>query len=218
MKDEGTDSIADVEGIDVFDVQSFSDFEDVYWWLKKNPKKYKTVVIDTCTQLQNMVVQEIGGEKSSKKGKQAGDWGSMTKRDWGEVSALLKEWLVNYRDLTKLGITVIFIAQDRTFNLSDEENENTELLAPEIGPALSPSVARTLNAAVSVVANTYIRERTIEKEVKGKKVKKKVIEYCLGVGPSSLYTRKVRKPKRNELPDVIVNPEFDDLVALTRGE
>lgn len=216
VKDEGTDSISDVKNLDVFEVEEFGDLEDAYWWLKKNPKRYKTVIVDTVTQMQNMLVQEIGS--NNKKGKKAGDWGSMTQRDWGDVAALLKEWLGNYRDLTSLGINVIFIAQDRTFNLGDEESANTTLLSPEIGPALSPSVVKFLNASVSVLVNTYIREREIVKEVKGKKVKSSKIEYCLGVGPSPLYTRKVRKPLSVEVPDVIVDPVWDDIIDLTKGK
>jgi hypothetical protein len=220
IKDEGTDSIADVKGVDVYDVGEFADFEEAYWWLEKNPDVYKTVVIDTCTQLQTMAVQEVMSGKK-RKGKFAhkalGDFGTMTRQDWGDVSALLKEWLTNYRDLTELGMNVIFIAQHRTFNMGEDETANDEL-TPEVGPALSPSVAKHLNASVNVIGNTFIRERKVVKELKGgKKEKKYVIEYCLGVGPSALYIRKVRKPKSVKLPDVIVDPEWDDIVELKKG-
>lgn len=216
VNDRGTESIADVKGIRVREILTIQDLDDTYWWLTKNPDKYKTVVIDTCTQLQTMVSAEVAA-KNKRKG-DPGDWGTLTKRDWGDISALMKEMLVNFRDLQDRGINVIFIAQDRTFNLTDEEEENPSLLAPEVGPALSPSVAKTLNAAVSVIGNTYIRERVIEKMDGKKKIKKKKIEYCLGIGPSSLYRRKVRKPKSVSLPDVIVDPEFQDIVDTIRGE
>jgi len=215
VKDKGTDSIADVKGIKVMQIESFSDFEDTYWYLKNNPKAFKSVVIDTATQLQTMVVREV----SSSAKKRAGDWGSMTKQQWGDVAALMKEWLSNYRDLTNLGMDVLFIAQDRTFNLSDEEEANDQMLAPEVGPALSPSVVKTLNADVSVIGNMFIRERKIEKEDKktGRKVKERRMEYCLGIGPSSIYVRKVRKPRAQVLPDVLVDPEFQDIVDIIRG-
>jgi hypothetical protein len=214
VKDEGTASIADVKGIDVFEVEEFADFEEAYWWLRKNPKAYKTVIIDTCTQLQGMVVSELKGDKKAAgkfKDKKMGDFGTMSRGDWGDIAGMLREWLGNYRDLTSLGINVVFIAQHRTFNLTDEEEENAQMLAPEIGPALMPSVARTLNASVGIVVNTYIREH------KGKD-KKKTIQYCLGIGPSPLYTRKVRKPKSVRLPDVIVDPTFQDVLDITKGD
>jgi hypothetical protein len=68
------------------------------------------------------------------------------------------------------------------------------------------------------VCNTFIRERKVEKEVNGKKTKKYVIEYCVGVGPSSLYTRKIRKPKSIKAPDAIVDCEFDDLIDIIEGQ
>lgn len=216
IKDEGTASIADVKGIDVFEVETFADFEDAYWWLKKNNDgKYKSIVIDTCTQLQMLVIEEIL-EKKGKNKSRAGEWGTMTKQDWGSVASLMKEWLINFRDLTNDGLQVIFIAQDRVFNV-DEDSEDT-MLTPEVGPALSPSVARTLNAAVSAIGNTYIRERTITKEVNRKKTKKQIVEYCLGLAPSPIYTRKLRKPLSTQVPEAIVDPEFGDVVDIINGD
>lgn len=200
------------------EIETFSDIEKPYWWLKKNPKRYKSVVLDTCTQLQTLAVHELMAgrrqDKQAKEGKRKkrlGDWGSMTKRDWGDVAALMKEWLGNYRDLTQIGLQVIFIAQDRTFNLGDEEDIVDELLAPEIGPALSPSVAKFLNASASAIGNTYIRERHKKGE------KRPTVEYCLGLAPSSLYIRKVRKPK-GTMPEDLVDPHWDDVVDIIKGE
>lgn len=212
VRDDGTDSISDLKGIRVRDIGHTEDFEDTFWWLKDNPKKYKTVIVDTCSNLQTMRVQETG---SNKKGKKAGEWGSMSRGDWGDVAAWMKEWLTNYRDLTADGMNVIFIAQDRTFNLSDEEERNEHMLAPEVGPALSPSVARHLNASVNVIGNTFIRERVVKDKVTKKR--KVYVEYCFGVGPSGLYTRKVRKPKSVKLPDVIVDPTWEDITDLIEG-
>lgn len=217
VRDEGTDSISDVDGIDVFEVEAFEDFEEAYWWLKKNPKKYKSIVIDTVSQLQTMVVQEVAAKKKKEVSREGPQWGDLTKRDWGTIASIMKEWLGNYRDLTKLGPQVIFIAQDRTFNFDEEEVED-ETLTPEVGPALSPSIARSLNASVSVIGNTFIREREIIKEVNGKKKKRNVVEYCLGLGPSSVYIRKVRKPRDIEAPEAIVNPEWEDVLDIIKGE
>ncbi|TXH19120.1 MAG: hypothetical protein E6R03_01020 [Hyphomicrobiaceae bacterium] len=216
IKDEGTDSVSDIKELDVHMVDSLEDFEETYWFLSKNSKRYKTVIIDTCTQLQGMVVAEVM-RKNKRKG-EPGSWGSMRKQDWGDVSAILKEVLLNYRDLTAKGMNIIFIAQDRTFNLSEEEEANTEMLAPEVGPALSPSVARALNASASIVCNTFIREREEVKTSKdGKKSKKSVIEYCVGIGPSPLYTRKLRKPKSVAVPDAIADCEFADIIEIMKG-
>lgn len=217
IRDQGTDSIADIEGIQVRDITSHEEMNDAHLWLLKNPSRYKTVVIDTVSQWQQLVVNEIG---SRHKGKTPGDWGSMTKRDWGDVSARLKEGIINYRDLTEEGMQVVFIAQDRVFNLSDDEEESIadDQIAPEVGPALSPATAKYLNAAVSVIGNTFIRVRTIEKEVRGKKRKEKKTEYGLRLGPNPVYVTKIRKPKSTEAPPAIYDPNYEDIIEIIKGE
>jgi hypothetical protein len=216
VMDRGTDSIADIDDIFVREIRSFEDFEDTYWYLNTSSDiPYSTIVIDTVSQVQSLLV----AERMKKKGQtnRIATWGSLTRREWGDIAAQMKEALQNYCDLTEAGdagLEVVFIAQDRVFNASDEEEQNTEMLAPEIGPSLSPSIARSLNAGVDVIANTYIRERRVKEE----KRTKRVIEYCLGVGPSPLYTRKIRKPRSLILPDVVVDPTYEDIIGIIKGE
>jgi hypothetical protein len=218
VKDHGTDSIYDVKGIDVLEVAEFADVEEAALYLSKNPQKYKTVVIDTCTQLQSLVVEEVAdSNKRKRSGKSAGDWGTLTKQDWGEVSGVLKRVLQEFRDLTYKGMNVVFIAQDRTFNAGDDESEGELLLDPEVGPALSPSVAKSLNAMANVVANTYIRERKVKINKEGKKSVEKRIEYCLGVGPNPVYMRKIRKPKSVSVNESIIDPAFNDVQDIIKG-
>lgn len=214
IKDEGTDSIADVPDIDVVDVFEWETLEKVYDHIKANPKKYKTVVLDTMTQLQQLAVEKV--MKDQKKSvENAGAWGSMTKQDWGKVAQEMKKWIVLFRDLP---CETVFLAQERIFNMEDEGSDTEIQLDPEIGPRLSPSVVSTLNAAVSFIGNTYIRNYKYVKKIDGKKIKKERIEYCLGLGPSPWYIRKVRKVKNVELPLLIVDPDYDSLMDAIKGE
>lgn len=216
IKDEGTDSIADVKGIDVKEIEEPDDLDEVLLWLIRHPGKYKTIVLDTMSQLQEMVVEEVAAELKKKvpKGKRAGDFGTLTKQDWGKVSSRLKSWIIDLRDLP---METVFIAQDRTFNFGDDESSD-EVLAPEVGPRLMPSVASVLNAAVSTIGNTFIRVRIVKKEVNGKKTSVEKKEYCLRLGPSPLYVTKVRKPKSISAPDFIVDPTYDDIQDVITGE
>lgn len=217
VMDKGSRSIRDVKGIKRRRVASWEDFDETYWWLKENPGVYKTVIVDTLTQLQRIVVEELTDGRKLKKGQNPGDWGTLSQKDWGTIAATMKEGIINFRDLVELGMDVIFIAQDRAFNIGEDEDDE-ESLAPEIGPALSPSVVKTLNASVDVIGNTFIRERIIPAN-KVKKTKEQVlIEYCLRLGPNSLYVTKVRKPKSIEAPAVIVDPDYDKIMAIIEGE
>lgn len=227
MKDRGTDSVVDVDDLEVMEIEDWDDIERVYWYLKKHPKKFRTVVIDTMSQLQQIAVRALLEEKN-KDPDEAGNWGSMTKGDWGEVASRLRPLITNFRDLP---MDVVFIAQHRTFNVADDEDsgdERASVLAPEVGPQMMPSVAKHLNASVSVIGNTFIRNRIEEKKrmVKNKNSKLKpkevideveIIEYCLRIGPNPIYVTKVRKSKEIEMPDVIVDPDYNKIIKVLKG-
>lgn len=197
------------------DVGTWEDYEQAYWYLKSHPSEYATVVIDTATQLQHIVIQKILTEKN-KDTERAGDWGTMTKREWAEVAAVMKTWITNFRDLE---MNVVFIAQDRVFSVDEEDQDDDERITPEVGVALSPSVAKHLNASVSVIGNTFIREHVRLKKVKGKKKPEEVvdIQFCLRIGPNPVYTTKIRKPKEILLPDTLVDPTYEDIMEIIKG-
>lgn len=221
LNDRGDDSVSDVDDLDVMDVSDPDDLDDAYWFLKKNPSKYRTVVIDTVTQLQQMFVERIAERKNSKKKggttKAAGDWGTMTKQDWGEVAAEMKTEITRFRDLP---MEVVFLAQDRVFG--GEDDDEGGFLEAEVGPRLSPSVNKHLCAAVHVIGNTFLRLKKIKKKTekngKEKIVTTEKIVYCLRVGPNPVYTTKVRKPKDIDVPEYIENPSYDDILEIVNGE
>ena len=213
VKDRGTDSISEIDGIHVADIESSDMLEEFYFEVKDNPKKYKTVVLDTVTQLAGIFVEEIVAKKR-KQTRSAGDWGSMTMREWGDVAAEMKKWIDLFKELP---VQTVFLAQHRVFNVGEEDNADNQL-APEVGPRLSPSVASAINAAVDVIGSTFIRKRLIVKEVKGKKIKREKTEYCMRVGPNPVYTTKIRKPKDVEVPEVIVDPSYEEIMAIIKGE
>lgn len=219
VRDRGTDSVSDItpkQGVGM-KIEEWDDFEMVYYYLKKNPEEYGTVVIDTMSQLQQLCVKKVL-EDQKKSTKDAGAWGSMRRQDWGEVASIMKEWIINYRDLTDLGMEVVFIAQDRVFNTDEDSDSNDNALAPEVGPGLSPSIAKTLNAAVNVIGNTFIRQRVITKEVNGKKKEIKKTEYCLRIGPNATYITKIRKPKEVIVPSILVDPTYETIINAIKGE
>jgi hypothetical protein len=218
LNDRGDDSVSDVKDLQVMDITDPDDLDDAYWYLKRNPGKFKSVALDTVTQLQQMFVEQVSERKKVKrKGattKNAGDWGTMTKQDWGEVAALMKNEITRFRDLP---MEVVFLAQDRVFGA--EEDDMDSLLEPEVGPRLSPSVNKHLCAAVHIIGNTFLRVKKRKgKNEKGKVVTTEKIVYCLRVGPNPVYTTKVRKPKEFDVPEFIENPTYDDIIDIVNGD
>lgn len=217
VRDQGTDSVLDHSTLDVKDVDTLDDLEDVYYYLKEKPRTYKTVVIDTVTQLQQVFTEEVvGGKRKRKDDKQLGDWGSMTRREFGDVAALMKEWVLNFRNLTSQGIEIVFLAQERVSINEDDNPDN--MITPEVGPHVMPSVAIHLNANVSIIGNTFIRIKRTKIVKGGKKTEKEQPQYCVRIGPNPIYTTKIRKPKHIEAPPWVENPTYADILEIIKGE
>lgn len=222
IRDNGTDSISDVEGIDVVDIESGEQLKDLILWAhgkaNKDKLKYKTIILDTMSQLQNILTDEMGEKKGlAKKGKKAGDFGTLTKQDWGQIAGDLKSVIMDIRNLP---VESVFICQERVFNLPEDEDDGLSQLDPEVGPKIMPSVKNDLNASVSIIVNTFIRIRVTKTKDKKTKMKKTTIEkvYCLRVGPNEVYTTKIRKPKGIEAPDYIEDPTFRKLKKIMKGK
>ena len=219
IRDNGTDSISDVEDVDVKDIDSGEDLKEVILWLHKQAAKdklvYRTVVLDTMSQLQGILVEELGEKKGLKsKGRKAGDFGTLTKQDWGQIAGELKSAIMDIRNLP---VESVFICQERIFGMGDEEDDGLGQLEPEVGPKLMPSVKNDLNASVSIIGNTFIRLKLTKEKVDGKIKRTAEKQYCLRVGPNQVYTTKIRKPKGIEAPDYIVDPTFRKIKAIMKG-
>lgn len=214
IKDVGDDSISDVLNLKVMDINNVDDMETAYWYLYNKSIKmpYKTVILDTVSQLQQLFVQKI-----SKAGDKAGQWGTMTMRNWGDCAMQMKAWITRFRDLP---VDVVFIAQDRVFGAGDDDDTDTSIIQPEVGPALSPSIAKHLNASVHVIGHTFIRRRKLKRPLgsTGKAKQKEVTEFCLRMAPDPVYTTKIRKPKSQAFPGMLVNPSYDIIKDIIRGE
>lgn len=177
-------------------------------------EKYKTVVLDHASGLQDRVLAELLDMKDIPVQK---SWGLASQQQYGQCTAQCKEF---FRALLSLPQNVVIIAQEREFNTESE----TEFIQPSVGAALSPSLTGWLNPACDYVCQTFLRQRTEERTVKiaGKTSTRTVaaggVEYCLRVGAHSVYTTKFRKPLGEDLPDVIVDPDFGKIKKLISGK
>lgn len=204
VKDEGTDSIKDVEGIEVFSIETWEDFEKAYWLLKSGEHKFKSVAIDTVTQLQDKAVNQVLADENKS---------FVSQQMWGQISGMLKSWLMDYRDLADDGINVHFIFQDRVHD-TDTDDEEEGQIDPVVGPQVIPSIAGMITAAVKVIGNTYISE-SVERTRDGIAREQ---EYRMRIGPHPYYTTKVRKPKDSPCPSHLANPTYKDIIAIMKGE
>lgn len=209
IAEKGTKTLKGTKGIQVFRVTDWDDIEEMYWYLYegRGKGKFKSVSLDQVSQMQDLAIAKVRADRNMK----ARD--PMSQRLWGDASGRMKTWLFNFRELQNQDMNVIFIAHQRTFGGEGEDEDNQ--IDPSIGARLMPSVSSFLNGAVSVIGNTFIRERFIGK---GKERVRKV-DYCMRIGPHAVYRSKIRRPPdAGLLPDIIVNPTFEKIEILSRGE
>jgi phage nucleotide-binding protein len=202
----GTDTIAKKPGIDVLRIKQWEDTEEVYWYLTKGKgrNKYKSVIIDQITEAQDVCMSYVRSEG----GKDSDD--TISKRMWGEISGEMKTFILNYRDLINRNMNVAFLAHER---VSDGDDAIEDQIEPTIGPRMMPSVADFLCGAVAVIGNTFIRERFKTKDGK----RQRFVDYAMRIGPHAYYRTKVRHPVGVDTPDVVVNPTFDEIMAIVKG-
>lgn len=204
--EKGTDSVYNVEGCDVLTVDSWSDIEEIYWMLEGGKSKYKTVVLDSVHAMQDLALDDA--KKSAGKS-------HASKFEFMKAAGAMKQWTIAFRDLRDKGINVVMIAHDRITVEEVEGDDN--MITPEVGPRLMPSVASAVMGAVNVVGHTFIREKVEKSKELGKKPKR-IVEYCLRVGPHGYYATKIRSPKEFYTPDFIKDPSYDKIVAVLKGK
>lgn len=199
VRDRGTKSVKKKPGIFVYPIRSTEDFEELYWYLVDNPTKYKSLSLDTVTQLAQLVIAKFKGK------------GNMSRRVYGDSSGYLNPWIIKFAELP---LITAFTAQEKLFGGSDESEDDE--IAPEMGLSLMPSIAVTINAAVDVIGNTFIRE--VSKKVKTKTGMKSevVTEYCMRIGPHARYLTKLRRDPSlgGEVPKIMLNPTYDKIINL----
>lgn len=190
-----------------------SEIQEIADYCSENVGEFATIVLDHASGLQDLILKEVMNLDEIPTQL---SWGIASQQDWGQVAMQVKERL---RSLLGLPQHVVIIAQEREFNTDAESS----LLMPYVGSALTPSVVGWLNPACDYICQTFVRQRTVEKEVKvgNTKVKKRVpsggVDYCLRTAPHDVFTTKFRLPKGTPVPEIIVDPTYEKLNKVITG-
>jgi hypothetical protein len=179
---------------------------------------FRTVVLDHATGLQDLTLKEILGLDEIPVQK---SWGLASRDQYSQSTVQCKELM---RAMLNLRCNVVIVAQERNFG----DESQGEIIAPSIGAALTPSLAMWLHPTCDYVLQTFIRKKLITKEqTVGQGKMAKVItqqidtgkvEYCLRTAADAVYASKFRLPKGTFLPDVIVDPDYDKIYKLIKGQ
>lgn len=211
--EDGTKSVAKTKGVDFFLLSHSDEIKQIL----TDPllERYKTIVLDTASRLQDLILCEVLGWKELPA---QGSWGMASRQQFGEMALRTKTIL---REILNFPGHVIITAHERNFK--DEEGEASELLFPSVGSALSPSVSGWLNGAVDYIFQTFVRAQVASstQTIAGKQItsEKKTgkYEFCLRMGVHSIFLTGCRMADGSP-PDVVVNATFDQVYQIVTGQ
>lgn len=204
--EKGLKTIKRVKGVQFAKVNTWEDFIDLYWWLREG-QDFKSICLDQITGLQDLCMKAVREHF-----RMDDDEPFQGFKKFGKVSGDMKTWLGNYRELSDL-YHIVLLAHERAFDAGDGDAED---LDPNVGARVMPSIGSYVEGAVDIIGQCVIRTFK-EKNKKGKTIRRP--EYCMRIGPHALYTTKIRRPpEAGKLPEFIVDPSYQALVAIESGE
>jgi phage nucleotide-binding protein len=196
VNEKGTRSARDFNGAKVLHADRWPDIIDAYWYLRQVDHGFESVAIDGLTSMQHACMKFILGEQEDRDPTR--EVMMPDRRSWGKLSELMKEQILNFRNLP---MHVIFTARERT--QGEEEEEQTHV------PDLSPGVRGTALAAVDVIGRVYFRETRSVRKVKGQNKEVKVWVPSMLVGPHEQYETKDRT---NALGRIVREPNVPAII------
>ena len=204
FNEKGMDTVVGKDGIDILELQTWDDLQDIYWELEAG-MDYNTIVLDQITSMQGFAIDDMRRKMKKKEGE------LISQKNWGQVSGAMKTWIENFRNLSER-YNLCFLGHERGFNSGDDEEDS--VINPSIGAAIMPSVNNYITGAVTAIGNTFIRERW---EVENKE-EVRYIDFCMRTGPSAYYFTKIRRPvAAGPVDEFIVNPTYDKVRTLMAG-
>lgn len=213
--DHGTDSVRDVDDAYVIRCDDWALFEKVYEEIDAGKhSRFKTLVIDTVSALEFLKKKAFIEDRDGAVDEATvNQWGMLRQQDYAAISSELITKFIHMRDWPQC---VVFIAQDRDFSDKDDDGISAD---PKVGPRLMPSVMQAVNASCGWIGNTYIdvAYRKVKNPKTKKTIEKKIVKYSLQIGPDDVFITKMRKPTSRTLPDTIVNPTYQKLLAIVTG-
>ena len=224
--EDGTASVVGTKGVEFVQLQATDEVHELTDALRQG--RWKSVVIDNATKMREMRITELfaakGMDVPERKPFLYAD--KVWKDVWVQCSQDLRKILGAILDLPReVELNVVIIAQEQTFTGDDDgASSNSDLIKPAIGSALGKSLCMFINAECDYICQTFIRAAVEERPspVKGagnQKVKTGKHEFCLRVGPHETYITGFRMPLgMPDPPDVLVDPSYDKIIKLIRGQ
>lgn len=192
--------------------------------IAKDPRysKFKTVVLDSVTSLQDIILKEILNLPDMP---EILGWGTATLQQYRERSEVCREVLRPYLNLDK-HVVILGKERDHTYN----EEKSVEQIPPFIGVDLGKATAEWINDACDYICQMQVwRETKIKRIVTGKDAKgnEKFVEREEETGRTVRRLRTMAHPNYmagfraadpSKLEEFIIEPTFAKIYKAVKGE
>lgn len=197
--DDGSNSIADVEGIKAIRIKDLAHYREILLELKTD-KRYKTVVTDTFSLVVNEWIDANAVQKKKK----------VTMQMWGDIKTETEEFIkLNH-----------LVAQNKIVVLTCHEvSDSFEGMEDEIAPDIRPNVSKGVRTYLEGMSNYGVHTTVLTKEKEQPDGSTKpMIVYATHLASNPYYWVKTQKPSSVKLPKLVINPTYDKITKLMKGE
>lgn len=189
----GTLSLQDMSDINIVRLTSWEKVDRLYGSLyDKNP--YKTIVVDSLSELQKFSMSEIMRQVVQKDSERDPDIASL--REWGKSSEQVRRFVRAFRDLQ---CNVIFTALN-----SEDRDERTNTIKSR--PGLPGKLKGEVSGYVDIVLYMYRKEIRVDGN-------RKIQTLVLTQGTE----RQQAKDRSGKLPELLEAPTMQDVYNYIRG-
>lgn len=137
------------------DIHALEDLKELYKFLKTEKHPYETVVIDSITEINEVIKANI----EKKNGR------AMQLQDWGTLAKIIRDILRLFRDLD---MHVVFIAQESI----DKDGDKIQKIVPNLNGKASEEIAYFMDIVGYFTVDPITNERKILTNSNGKTVAK----------------------------------------------
>jgi len=192
---------------DVWTIEKWQDFDEVYNFLKSGKHSYEYVAFDGMTRFSNMGLRFIGSQEEETNLNRKP--GLIQQQDYYKAGELVKGMMYNFHSLP---LGKIYTAQERVIESpSLEEDDEADTGGAQYVPDMPAGTRSAVNAVVDVIGRVY----TVRKD-HPKEPDKKITSYRLWLAQSQNYDTGSRSEYQRSLPDYMINPSIPKLTNLIK--
>lgn len=196
--DDGSNTIANIDGIKAIRVDTLDQLKSIGEELKKD-RKFVSVAVDTFSMITNVWIDQNIIQKKKK----------MTQQAWGDLKVETEELIKIFHEVAATHIVAL---------TCHESNDTIEGMEDEIIPDFRPNTTKGARTYLEGMANYGIHMSKMKKTVVKDGIEKEVVRYVGQLGANSYYWTKLQIDPSIKIPDSIVNPTYDKIIKIISGE